>query len=123
LSIVDSGEIRGAASLRDLLKLYADFEEQSIQKQIDGVRSVESRAITRRLPVPGPISFGRGLEISVTLDESHFEGFGVAILGMVLSKFFSRFVSINSFTETVLKTDERDEVMRWQPKIGALKIL
>lgn len=123
LSIVDSGEGRGAASLRDLLTLYADMEEQAINQQIDGVRSVESRAITRRLPIPGPISFGRGLEVSVTLDDRNFEGFGVSILGMVLSRFFSRYVSINSFTETVLKTDERGEVMRWRPKIGVQKIL
>ncbi|MFT5299933.1 MAG: type VI secretion system protein ImpG [Mariniblastus sp.] len=123
LSIVDTDEQRGAAALRDLLKLYSNFDELSIQKQIDGVRSVESRAITRRLPLPGPISFGRGLEISVTLDDGHFEGYGVFLLGAVLSKFFARYVSINSFTETVLKTDERDEVMRWLPTIGAQKIL
>lgn len=123
LSIVNSGEGTGAAALRDLLSLYADMEEQSVSQQVDGVRSIESKAITRRLPIPGPISFGRGLEISVTLDDRNFEGLGVSILGMVLSRFFARYVSINSFTETVLKTDERGEVMRWRPKIGIQKIL
>ena len=123
LSIVDTDKQSGAAALRDLLRLYANFDELAIQKQIDGLRSVESKAITRRLPLPGPISFGRGLEITVTLDDSHFEGYGVFLLGTVLSKFFLRYVSINSFTETVLKTDERGEVMRWLPTIGIQKIL
>ncbi|MDG2471338.1 MAG: type VI secretion system baseplate subunit TssF [Pirellulaceae bacterium] len=123
LSIVNSDESSGAAALRELMKLYADIEEISLQNQIEGVRSIEAKGITRRLPMPGPISFGRGLEISVTLDDSHFEGYGVFTLGSVLAHFFSRYASINSFTETVLKTDERDEVKRWPPTIGAQKIL
>ena len=56
------------------------------------------------LPVPGPITFGRGLEVTVTCDEAAFEGSGVFLLGAVLERFFAKYVSINSFTETVLRT-------------------
>jgi type VI secretion system protein ImpG len=37
---------------------------------------------------------------------------------MVLAQFFARYVSINSFTETVIKTLDRGEVMRWPMMIG-----
>lgn len=123
LSIVENEKNRGASALRGLLKLYADSNEPSIQRQIDGVRSVQSQMVTRRMPVPGPISFGRGLEISVTLDEEHFQGYGTFLMGSVLSTFFQRFAAINSFTETVLKTDKRNEVMRWPASIGNRKVL
>jgi type VI secretion system protein ImpG len=70
------------------------------------------------MPVKGPISFGRGLEISVHCDESGFEGSGVFLLGAVLETFFARYSSINSFTETVVSTIDRGEIMRWPTRIG-----
>jgi type VI secretion system protein ImpG len=70
--------------------------------------------------VPGPTTFGRGLEIEVTCDEVAFEGSGVFLLGAVLQRFFAKYVSINSFTETVLRTLQRGEVMRW-PAISGLR--
>ena len=41
----------------------------------------------------------------------------VYLLGAVLAQFFAKYVSINSFTETVLKT-ERGEVTRWPAQLG-----
>ena len=118
LSLVDRDEREGAAALRDLLKLYGDTGEGAVRKQIEGVRQVSSQRITRRIPTPGPITFGRGLEIAVTCDESAFEGTGIFLLGAVLEQFFARYVSINSFAETVLKSVDRGEVMRWPARIG-----
>ena len=40
------------------------------------------------------------------------------LLGAVFERFLARYVSINSFTETVLRTTERGEVMRWQAQPG-----
>ena len=118
LSLLDTDPKRGAAALRDLLSLYADVGRAEIGKQIEGVRSVESRSITRRLPVEGPLTFGRGLEIAVTFDETAFEGVGVFLLGAVLESFFAKYVSINSFTETVIRTVDHGEVMRWPARNG-----
>lgn len=109
---------RGAAALRDLLKLYAHIDESARRKQIEGVRSIASRPIVRRLPRSGPMTFGRGIEITVTCEEAAFEGFGVFLLGAVLADFFAKYVSVNSFTETVLRSTERGEIFRWTPTIG-----
>jgi type VI secretion system protein ImpG len=121
LSLVDSngsGDGKGASALREMLSLYADLSDQATRRQIQGVRSVSSAAITRPLPVSGPTTFGRGLEITVTCDESAFEGSGVFLLGSVLERFFAKYASINSFTETVLRSVQRAEVMRWPAKPG-----
>jgi type VI secretion system protein ImpG len=37
----------------------------------------------------------------------------------VLAQFFSGYVSINSFTETVLRSPGRGEIHRWVPQWGA----
>ena len=123
LSLINNDEKKGAAALRELLSLYGDLSEAHIRKQIDGVLSITTMSVTRRVPIPGPITFGRGLEITVTLDEAAFEGLGVFLLGAVLDEFFAKYVSINSFTETVIKTTERGEIMRWPVRIGLRHIL
>ena len=74
--------------------------------------------MTRRLPIPGPISFGRGLEITVTLDETAFEAGGMYLLGTLLTEFFRKYVSINHMTETIVITDRKTEVARWPVKVG-----
>jgi type VI secretion system protein ImpG len=77
----------------------------------------------RRLPVSGPITYGRGLQITMTCDDAAFEGTGAFLLGAVMQHFFARYVSLNSFTETVLRTLERNEVARWPAKLGKRVIL
>lgn len=117
-SLVDRDEEVGADGLRELLSLYGQRSEAAIAKQIEGVRSVNSRAVTRLLTGDGPSSLGRGMEITVTLDESAFEGLGGFLLGAVLERFFARYASINAFTETVVRTLDRGEVMRWPLRRG-----
>ncbi len=113
----------GAAALREMLSLYGDGQDAAITKQIEGLRSIDAVQVTRRIPIAGPIAFGRGLEISAVFDESAFVGSGVFLLGSVLDRFFARYVSINSFTITVVKTEERGEIMRWPIRIGQKQIV
>ena len=100
----------GAAALRELLRLYAASADAGARRQVDGIRSVAVARVVRRLPGPGPLAFGRGLEITVTVDEMAFEGASAFLLGAVLSAYFARHVSINSFTETVLAPTSRGEI-------------
>ena len=118
LSLTDDANGGGAKALRELLLLYGDTSDPVIRRQIDGVQSVSSQSITRRLPIPGPAAFGRGLEITLNLDEAAFEGMGGFLLGMVLERFFAKYTSINSFTETVLRSLQRKEIVRWPARLG-----
>ena len=38
-------------------------------------------------------------------------------------KFFQKYVSINSFTETVYATSQRGEIKRWKPQVGTRHII
>jgi type VI secretion system protein ImpG len=119
LSLVQSSQDEGAAALRDLLELYAASADTSAMRQIEGIRAVRVGRIVRRLRAPGPLAFGRGLEIAVQIDELAFEGASAYLLGSVLDRYFARHVSINSFTETVLRSEGRGEINRWVPQWGA----
>jgi len=123
LSLLDVGSETGAEGLREILKLYADPNDRQTLKQIDGVRSVRYKPIIRRVQTPGPITFARGLEITVLFDEQAYEGQGVFVLGAVLEQFFAKYVSLNSFTETVINTQQRKEIMRWPVQMGKRQIL
>ena len=65
LSLTQSTPEEGAAALRDLLELYAASADVSARRQIEGIRSVRVGRVVRRLRAPGPLAFGRGLEITV----------------------------------------------------------
>ncbi|HEU4617135.1 MAG TPA: type VI secretion system baseplate subunit TssF, partial [Gammaproteobacteria bacterium] len=121
LSLVDADE--GASALRSLLMLYCDQNDQAALRQIDGVKSIRSGPVIGRIPTRGPIAFGRGVEVELICDEAAFEGSGLFLFGQVLEQFFAKYTSINSFTETVLTSVDRGELMRWRPRLGRLHTL
>ncbi len=120
LSLLDAPGEDGAVALRDLLKLYSDPADVLVKRQIEGLRSAHVVPVVRRAEseTPGPIAFARGLEVSLLFDETAFEGTGVFVLGAVLEQFLRRYVSLNSFTETVILSQQRGEVIRWPARVG-----
>jgi len=126
LSLADSAPSQGAAALRDLLRLYVELATDPNQRaaadpilrQVESLKSVKAVPIVRRIQGPGPIALVRGLEVAITFDEDAFGGAGVFLLGAILEWFFARYVSINSFTETVVRTLDREEIMRWPSRLG-----
>lgn len=123
LSLLDTNEREGAAALRELLGLYATTAEVGMTRQVEGLRSVRCEAVISRLPMPGPLCFGRGLEITLEFDELLFEGGSAFLMGCVLERFLARHVSLNSFTETVLRSVTRGEIMHWPARCGLRPIL
>src|SRR5262249_11255382 len=89
LSLIDTDEREGAAMLRSILRLHAAGDDASLRKQVEGVRSVSARAVVRRLPHPGPLTFGNGIEIRLTCDELAFQGGSLFLLGAVLERLFA----------------------------------
>ena len=122
-SLVDRGDGQAAVALREMLKLYGEGGRRNAEGEIQSLTKVSTRAVTQRAPTPGPISFARGLEVTLSFNEERLEGVGVYGLGLVLSRFLANYVSINSFTETVINSEQRGEVMRWQRSLGNMPIV
>ena len=123
LSVSGSNPRQGAAALREMLSLYAGRGDHARQVQVDALQTVASKAVSRRLPAPGPIAFGRGLEVSLQVDPSAFAGQSVLLFGAVMARFLQRHVEINHFVEAVLKNTRGEELMRWRPLCGSRPIL
>ena len=118
LGLVEKRAGEGARAVKDILSLFADLSDGVTERRIRGVRTVSSRPVTRRVRVQNSMATARGLEITVTIEDNAFEGSGVYLLGAVLDRFFAEYVSINHFTETVIRTPERQEIMRWPARVG-----
>ncbi len=123
LSLVDNDTVHGAAALRELLRLYVPSPTSVAARHLEGLTSATSHPIVRRIRGAGPIAVGRGLQITLTIDEAPFGGAGAILLAAVLDQFFAKYVSINAFTETVLTNPERGEVMRWPMRLGQRHVL
>ncbi|OZI63845.1 type VI secretion system baseplate subunit TssF [Bordetella genomosp. 1] len=118
LSLTDLDPEQGAQTLRETLRLYADLSEPVVARQIEGLQRVRAVPMHQRLPVPGPIVYGRGVRVELTVDETAFSGIHPYLFGAVLERYFTRHVSINMMTELTLGTLQRGEVARWKPRPG-----
>lgn len=118
LSLTDMDHEKGARTLREMLQIYANISDPAITRQISGVRHIRVEPVHHRLPVPGPIVFGRGARIHLELDETAFSGLSPYLFGAVLEQFFARHVSINMMSELVLTTLQHGEIARWKPRMG-----
>lgn len=118
LSLFETQGGSGVQALRELLRLYSDASDPVARKQIDAVWAVSATPMVSRMPQRGPIVFGRGLNIDLTIDESGFAGASGYLLGAVLEKFFARHVSLNSFTRTTLLSESRGQIAQWPARAG-----
>ena len=119
LGLVERGAGKNGQSLKEILSMFADMGDSSTERKIRGIRNVDSRPVVRRIRRQSGVGAARGIEITVTMEDKAFEGSGVFLLGAVLDRFFAEYAAINSFTQTVIRTVEWGEVMRWPARMGS----
>ncbi len=108
----------GMRALREMLKLYAGDDAMAL-RQIAGIREISSRRVTRRVGTDAWRGFCRGVQISVTLDETDFVGGNPYLFGAVLSRFFAQHAAVNSFTQLRLYSAQREGIWKeWPPATG-----
>jgi len=123
LGLVERGAGRNAQALRETLSMFAEMTDAVTERRIRGIRIVDSRPIVRRIRQRTGVGAARGIEITVTIDERAFESTGVFLLGAVLDRFFAEYSGFNHFTQTVIRSVERGEIMRWPPRMGTRRPL
>jgi type VI secretion system protein ImpG len=129
LSISDPAE--GREALCEILRLY-DFSDPEAGPQlaaitrhvIEGLTAVSSRRVVGRTGGPTASGFCRGVEVTVEFDEQKFVGPGVYLFACVLERFLGLYASINSFTQLVARTRQREgPLKRWPPRAGERPLL
>ncbi|PRE15880.1 type VI secretion system baseplate subunit TssF [Burkholderia multivorans] len=111
-------ETQDGSALRDILILFAAADDVRLRRQIDSLIRVETRPVTKKLPGQGPLRFGRGIECVLTVDEAGFDGASPFLFGVILEHYVARHVSTHSFTQSVLRSPQRGELMRWPVRMG-----
>jgi type VI secretion system protein ImpG len=129
LSLTEPEE--GRAALQEILRLY-DFSNGEAGQQlaaineqlIDGITAVSSRPKVGRTGSPTSGGFCRGTEVTIEFDEQKYVGTGLLLFACVLERFLGLYVSINSFSELVATTKQRQGILkRWPPRAGELPLL
>jgi len=111
-------------ALREILKLYCFSERSVAHQQIQGLRGLALRSTVQRLGRQAWRGFCRGTEVTLTVDESSYVGGGSFLLAAVLDRFFGLYASVNSFTQLVLKSQQREGVWkRWPARAGEQAVL
>jgi type VI secretion system protein ImpG len=109
----------GPEALQEILRLYDVSDSAVVRQQIAGIISVAGKQVVgrpRSMPWNG---FCRGLEVTIEFDEEKYVGSGVFLFASVLERFLGLYTSLNSFTQVIAKTQQRQEILkRWPPRAG-----
>ncbi|GAB3554545.1 type VI secretion system baseplate subunit TssF [Noviherbaspirillum agri] len=111
---------QGVDAIREVLSLHDISRSNANARQIGGIVGIEHRSSTARLqgnPFP---SFVRGIEIRMTIDETHYAGIGLSTFVQILDRFFGLYVHTNSFTRlTIVSHQSGEELIKCPPRNGA----
>jgi type VI secretion system protein ImpG len=114
----------GVRALREILRLYAPYGRESAHAEIAGVRELTCRRVVRRLGGDAWRGFCRGTEVELVLNENAYPDRSGFLLATVLDRFFGLYAGVNSFTQTVLRSRQREEAWkRWPPMSGSRPVL
>jgi len=122
LSLVE-GSGGSPEALQEILKLYDFANSSATRQQIAGIRHLNARRVLR--PVGSAADgFVRGIEVSAQFDETQFIGSGVYLFAAVLERFLALYASVNSFSQLVASTQQREATLkRWPPRAGEQIVL
>jgi type VI secretion system protein ImpG len=108
-----------ADSLREILTLYDFNDSAETRNQIDGILGIRSRRVVGAIRTGGPVSFCKGVEVSIQFDEEKFTGSGLFLFACVLERFLAQYSTLNSFSKMVATVKGREgDLRRWPPRIG-----
>lgn len=111
-------------ALKEILQLYSFSDKPYHLDQIEGISEIASRRVVANVGKELWRGFTRGLEITLTFDDTKFVGSGAFLLATVLNNFFALYAPINSFTQLVVKLKQRErELKKWPPMAGEKIIL
>lgn len=111
-------------ALQVMLRTYNFMNNNIAEQQIMGIRSMSCEKTLHKTGFEGWRGFCKGLKLSLTIDPSYYAGSSAFLFVSVLTGFFSMYVSVNSFVETVLYQTHMEGVWkRWPPVTGRKPIL
>jgi type VI secretion system protein ImpG len=101
--------------LREILALYDVTDSDETRGRIASIVSVQASRKIGRAGGEDGTGIARGMLVKVEFDESRFAG--AFLLASVLERFLGLYCSINSFTQLLATTRQRERALRrWNPR-------
>ncbi|MBW1766817.1 MAG: type VI secretion system baseplate subunit TssF [Deltaproteobacteria bacterium] len=119
-----SNEEESLKALREILRLYSISDRADTFQQISGIREMKCRKVIRRMGSDAWRGFCRGTEVTLVFDERLYVGNSALLLASVLNRFLSLYASVNSFTQLIIYSHQREGIWKkWNPIAGEQIIL
>lgn len=125
LSLTTADPSGRPTALRDLLSIYDFAQTPASRKMIQGIDSISHERIPGRVSGDRPgKSLCMGLRLDLSFDDDAYAGEQAFLLASVLERFLATYVTLNSFTQTVIKRKRRQEIWKmWGPRAGDRTLL
>ena len=113
-----AAEGAAAEPLRATLGLYADRGDPGLARHVKGIAGIAARPVIERLPIAGPMCFGRGTEVTLEVEETQFAGHSALLLTALLARLFARYAAVNAFVQTRTRLLRSHEEVPWPIAVG-----
>ena len=112
--------VEGGATepLRATLELYAERGDPALARHVRAIAGVTARPVVERLPIAGPMCFGRGTEVALEIDQTVLAGHSALLLPALLARLFARYAAVNAFVRTQTRLLQSHEEVSWPITVG-----
>jgi type VI secretion system protein ImpG len=109
----------GSEGLQELLRLFNSGDGVVGERQIQGIQGMKGSPCFSRVTTDHGIAFARGHRVELDFDEEQFAGGGLFLFASVLERFLGLYASLNSFSQLVVRSQQRKLPLReWAPRAG-----
>lgn len=110
----------GILKLREVLRLFSDLTNSSLEKEINAITEMSSNTGIKRIANQSWYGLVNGTNIEIHFDENLYNK-GLP-LSLVISKFLSSYTAINTFTDVTVK-NQNGMLRKWETQFGNKKYL
>jgi type VI secretion system protein ImpG len=111
------------SALREILQLYNFSGNPFINRQIEGIVDLRTKPVAGRIGPDAWRGFCRGTQVTVVFDEAQYVGGSAFLFASVLHHFFALHTAVNSFTQVVMESLQRQQQWkRWPPLAGSQQV-
>jgi len=114
-----NGMNNSAESLKEILRLYNFPGTSSNNALVSSINDIETKAITAPLKIDGRPTLCKGLEVTLTIDDSKLSGNNRFLFASILEKYFTLYCSLNSFVRVLIKLSNKEGYLKkCKPQTG-----
>lgn len=112
------------AALKSILHTYADALTMNTHPEIDAIQAISAETVSRRILSDTWRGFIRGTKITLTFGDLQKKQTTAFMFSAVLSRFFSLYTAVNSYTELEIRKAYQDGYWKkWKPQSGSQELL